>query len=311
VRNVLSPNERIDPVASRLWLEVKSRVQFTKAHPLRDEVTSRLLEHLHAMILDPKDWLVWRPLSGGCMSMRELSLKFPKSKSHFWQESSLARETVLEHQKPQSLLQWIQRYLALHRGPGAMPVQAFTPNSMDLIWSNLGMHNEHDPIEVIKIWASLLRPQGVAVFSCWGPDTLKELRSIYANLGWPVPMHPLVDMHDWGDLLVQNGLSDPVMDMEYVSLTYDKVEVLLSDLRLLGRNLSPDRMGSLRSKTWANELHRALEQERLKAGGRLKLSFEIIYGHAFKAKPKALVTKEVQVSLHDMKLLLKNKPSQN
>ena len=156
MRNVLSPNERIDPVASRLWLEVKSRVQFTKAHPLRDEVTSRLLEHLHAMILDPRDWLVWRPLSGGCMSMRELSLKFPKSKSHFWQESPLARKTVLEHQKPQSLLQWIQRYLALHRGPGAMPVQAFTPNSMDLIWSNLGMHNEHDPIEVIKIWASLL-----------------------------------------------------------------------------------------------------------------------------------------------------------
>ena len=134
---------------------------------------------------------------------------------------------------------------------------------------------------------------------------------MYANLGWPVPMHPLVDMHDWGDLLVQNGLSDPVMDMEYVSLTYDKVEVLLSDLRLLGRNLSPVRMGSLRSKTWANDLHHALEQERVKAGGRLKLSFEIIYGHAFKAKPKALVAKEVQVSLNDMKLQLKNKPLRN
>ena len=305
---VLSPNERIDQEASRLWLEAKSMARFTHAHPLRDEVSRRLFEHLQAMILNPKDWMAWRPLSGGSRSMRELSLRFPKSRGHFWQESPLARQVVLEAQKPQSLRQWSKRFLSLSRSNQAQPLLDFTPDSMDLIWSHLGLHNEFDPIEVFKTWARLLRPQGVAVFSCWGPDTLKELRSLYASLGWPQAMHPLVDMHDWGDLLVQNGLSDPVMDMEYVSLTYDKVDVLLSDLRLLGRNLNPARLGSLRTPSWLKVLRVALEQERLKAGGRLTLSFEIIYGHAFKASPKALMAKEVQVSLHDMKAQLKNRP---
>jgi malonyl-CoA O-methyltransferase len=58
------------------------------------------------------------------------------------------------------------------------------------------------------------------MFSCLGPDTLRELRALYAALGWPPPAHEFTDMHDWGDMLVASGFAEPVMDMERITLSF-------------------------------------------------------------------------------------------
>jgi malonyl-CoA O-methyltransferase len=42
------------------------------------------------------------------------------------------------------------------------------------------------------------------------------------------------DMHDIGDLLVNNRFSTPVMDMEYITLTYDDVISVMRDLKAIG-----------------------------------------------------------------------------
>jgi malonyl-CoA O-methyltransferase len=294
-------------VASKRWLEVQSAGLYAQRHPLRDEVSSRLIEHMQTMILNPQALLEWRPLSGGAMSMVQLRKLFPKAKVYFWQESAFAKRAVTAAVAPKGLLSWIKNVLFMNGALCPKPLPAMTPGSVDLVWSNLALHNESDPSQVIAQWADLLRPQGVVVFSCFGPDTLKELRAIHAKFDWPEPMHPLVDMHNWGDLLVENGLSDPVMDMEYLTLTYDRVDVLMSDLRFLGRNLSPERFGALRGSKWLSTWREALEAERIRLGGRLKVSFEVIYGHAFKALPKATQTGQTQVSLEEMRAQLKNK----
>jgi malonyl-CoA O-methyltransferase len=59
------------------------------------------------------------------------------------------------------------------------------------------------------------------MFSCFGPDTLRELREhLPVALGWPAPAHEFTDMHDWGDMLAQAGFAEPVMDMERITLTF-------------------------------------------------------------------------------------------
>ena len=116
-------------------------------------------------------------------------------------------------------------------------------------------------------------------------------------------------MHDWGDMLVQAGFAEPVMDMERIELTFETPQRLLQELRELGRNLHPARFQGLRGRGW----HAAL-LEALAAGlaepahdGRLKLSFEIIYGHAFKPKPRLTVAAQTAVSLEEMRMNLRQR----
>ena len=54
-----------------------------------------------------------------------------------------------------------------------------------------------------------------------GPDTLRELRALYAALGLAAAGHEFTDMHDWGDMLVHAGFAEPVMDMERITLTWE------------------------------------------------------------------------------------------
>jgi malonyl-CoA O-methyltransferase len=97
------------------------------------------------------------------------------------------------------------------------------------------------------------------------------------------------------------------MDMEHITLTYETPEALLNELRSLGRNLNPQRFTACRGRAWRTQLHQQLRQQLASPadGGRLALSFEVIYGHAFKAPPRLTVKPETQVSLAHMKAQLK------
>ena len=83
-------------------------------------------------------------------------------------------------------------------------------------------------------WHRALAVDGYLMFSCLGPDTAKELRAVYADMGWPPAGHAFTDMHDWGDMLVQAGFAEPVMDMERITLTFATPQRLLEELRELG-----------------------------------------------------------------------------
>ena len=62
------------------------------------------------------------------------------------------------------------------------------------------------PQALIAQWHRALAVDGFLMFSCLGPDTLRELRALYRALGWPPPAHDFTDMHDWGDMLVARRL---------------------------------------------------------------------------------------------------------
>ena len=84
--------------------------------------------------------------------------------------------------------------------------------SQAMVWSPLWLHSVEDPGQYLAEWLRVLKPDGGVFFSCFGPDTAKELKEFAEALGQPFP--DFVDMHDIGDLMGQQGFSDPVMEME-------------------------------------------------------------------------------------------------
>jgi malonyl-CoA O-methyltransferase len=98
-------------------------------------------------------------------------------------------------------------------------------------------------------------------------------------------VHRFIDMHDVGDALVAAGFSDPVMDMEVLTLTYTDVDELLRDLRLSGStNAGYARPRGLAGKAGWARARAALEA--LLRDGRLPATFEVVQGHAWKPAPK-------------------------
>jgi len=130
------------------------------------------------------------------------------------------------------------------------------------------------------------------------------LRSLYARLGWAAPTPGFVDMHDLGDMLVQAGFADPVMDQETLTLQYDTAQALLDELRSLGGNTAPDRFAGLRTPRWRARLLRELEGLRGR-GGKLEVSFEVAYGHAFRAAPRLRPGEATSISLDDMRAMVR------
>ena len=175
-----------------------------------------------------------------------------------------------------------------------------------LVWANMMLHASEDPPATIARWHRALAVDGFVMFSCLGPDTLKELRSLYRSAGWPPPAQDFVDMHDLGDMLVHAGFADPVVDQETLRLHWADGAAMLGELRSLGSNASPARFAGLRTPRWHSSLEASLVSS---AQGRPEASFEVIYGHAFKAAPRLPHGGETRVSLEDMRSLVKGRPA--
>lgn len=171
---------------------------------------------------------------------------------------------------------------------GTLP---FGPNTIDLVWSNLALHWHPQPDRVFAEWRRVLRVDGLLMFSNFGPDTFKELRSAFTALDETPHTLPFVDMHDFGDQLVEAGFSTPVMDAERITVTYSTVDALLADVRAVGGNpLATRRRGLIGRAAWGRMVD-ALEAMR-GPDGKIGLSFEVIYGHAFRPVPKTTAAGE-------------------
>ena len=170
--------------------------------------------------------------------------------------------------------------------------------SVDLVWSNLALHCAGDPQPALKELRRVLKVGGLLMFSCYGPDTLKELKSAFAATTVRACAR-FIDMHDLGDMLSACGYSAPVMDMEVITLTYADVGALLADLRATGQqNALAERRRGLSGKGVLVAMRAAYED--LRRDGRLPASFEIVYGHAWKPAQRltedgrAIVTMQAQ-----------------
>lgn len=147
-------------------------------------------------------------------------------------------------------------------------------SSVDLVWSNLALHWFEKPDEAIAEWYRIMRPAGLLDFSFFGVDTLAELRAVGAHT---MTFH---DMHDVGDALMAAGFSEPVMDMQRITLTWRSAEGLLEDVRALGGNALRGRRRALSGRGERNEWLRAIESLR-SDDGLIRCTIEVAFGHAW------------------------------
>lgn len=172
--------------------------------------------------------------------------------------------------------------------------------SVDLVWSNMALHWHPEPHDVIGEWRRILRPGALAMFSALGPGSMIELREAIQQAGLDTATPEFVDMHDYGDLLLENGFTDPVMDQETITLTYKTAEKLLEDLKILGGNPSLDRRRGLAGRSWRQRLTDALERQR-HVDGTIHLSIEVVYGHAWRSAAHRSASGETRISVSSIR----------
>ena len=161
-----------------------------------------------------------------------------------------------------------------------------TDNCVGMIWSNLALQWCNDLDAAFGEFARVLQPEGLIMFSTFGPDTLKELRISAQNNHTHVSR--FIDMHDIGDALIRAGFSTPVLDVEHYTLTYDNVKAVMTDLKNIGaHNATVGRNRGLAGKEFLQNLTQNYEQFRVE--GKLPATFEVVYGHAWVNGSKAVI----------------------
>ena len=160
----------------------------------------------------------------------------------------------------------------------------FASNSVDFIVSNLMMQWCPDLKALFNECFRVLKPEGLILFTTFGPDTLKELKRSWSAVDSSAHVNDFIDMHDIGDQMLQSGFQSPIMEMENITLTYEKVLDLMHDLKSIGAQNVGSRSKALTGKTKFKKMIEMYESYR--SDGKLPATYEVIYGHAWKNENK-------------------------
>ncbi len=236
------------------------------------EIAQRMLERLDYTRLNPK--MILDIGSGLNLDGVNLIGKYPKAKL-------VQLDCSLNMLKHYSLVKnsFLKRVLK-YRHPALICADAnqlpITSQTIDLVWSNLVLPYITNYEKFFKEIRRILTLGGAFFISGLGVDSLIQLREV------GLKTHNFPDMHIIGDILVKLGFSDPVTDVEYLTLEYDDFKHLLMETKLVG-------CGSILNTTQQylnKDAFFALEQKfaKLTQNGAIPLTLEIFYAHAWKDK---------------------------
>lgn len=269
---------------------------YRQADFLAREIDQRMAERLDYVKIEPQ-----RILDLGCgdgASLAMLQQRYPEANLlgidlvpemlHAARAQTRQAEPVAKGAS-RFLRQLLPGLLGREHGPAlcgatatALPLSA---GSCSLLWSNQLLPWVNDPLPVLREAHRVLEVSGLLMFSTLGPDTLKELRGCFAD-GYTHTQR-FFDMHDLGDMLAESGFADPVVDMEVLTLTYPDFDALIAELRQSGANCAmADRRPGLTSRTGWQQVRERYTSRHRNNEGRLPVTIEVIYGHAWKAQPK-------------------------
>ena len=233
------------------------------------EVASRLHDRLSVMKMN-----VDRLVDVGCGQGDDLALlkdRFPQSFS-VGVDGALAPLAKASHRA-------VERGMACLCGNAE--TMLFQPETFNLVWSNMMLHWAEDIGAVLSNWHQMLRQDGLLLFACLGYGSLHNLYQAFDGIDGYDHIMTFPDCQQLGEALVRSGFPAPVLEREWLDLTYQDIRSLFRDIRSLGGNPLADRRQGLMGRRTFNQLLENLENLR-DGSGKITLRFEIIIGHAFK-----------------------------
>ena len=264
--------------------------QYESSAVLQQEVCQRMLERLDFVNLQPSKILDVGTGTG--WGMQGLMQRY-KSAQVFALDLS---EPMLKQSRQKG--GWLRKPKLICADAERLPI---ADESVDLIFSNL-MLQWCNAEKVFAEFKRILKPNGLLMFSSFGPDTLKELRYSWAQLDHQPHVNDFIDMHDLGDALLTCGLAEPVMDADLMTLNYDSPRMVMNDLKNIGANttLNKKNKGLLTPR----QLKKVLESyESFRQNNVIPASYEVVYGHAWKTPPKPKKSDRVDFSFPAKQLL--------
>lgn len=177
----------------------------------------------------------------------------------------------------------------------------FADGTFDLVVSNLMLQWCDDLDAALRELRRVLRPEGLLLFTSFGPNTLKELRAAWAQVDSRDHVNIFIDMHDVGDALIRAGFGHPVMDVERFTLTYEAPMGVLKDLKAIGATYSAADGRGLTGKTKFQAMLNAYEAFR-QPDGRVPATYEVVHGHAWAAEMQFKGPEQAQQGVYAMTL---------
>lgn len=240
---------------------------------VQTEIGQRLIERLSCIQMAPS--LILDVGAGTGKLTRELQTRFPNS-------------TVVGVDVAQGMVDYArnqQSWKPFRKQPkylcANMSRLPFKSQSVDVIFSNFTLQWGNDLKAIFAEFKRVLSPKGMLFFTTLGPQTLFELRKSFAKVDDAIHVHTFWDMHDIGDLLLNCPFTDPVVDMEMLTVSYRDVSSLLSDLKGTGaNNLDPSRRKGCTTQLLLKQMLRAYEEDFKRPDCLYPATYEVIYGHA-------------------------------
>jgi malonyl-CoA O-methyltransferase len=248
---------------------------------LQREIVRRLDDHLDGIKVAPG--LI---LDAGCgtgFALPLLKARYPDARllgldlAH-----AMAAKARERHGRPAGWRKWLSPFSSSPISTLCADIESLplARGCLDMVWSSLALQWMDEPSRAFREANRVLKPGGLFIFATLGPDTLMELRAATADLDGHQHVNRFIDMHDLGDALVHAGFSNPVMEMEHITLTYDALPALLRELKDIGAHtvLEGRRAGLMGKSKWKRL---AENYERFRLEGRLPATYEVVYGHAW------------------------------
>ena len=259
------------------------------------EIGQRLFARLDYLKIAPR-----RILDIGCgpgTFLPQLKQRYPKAQiialdiAHVMLSIANSKQTTSN--------QWHVLNADMHHMP-------FLAEQFDLIFSNQVLHWSPSLPEVLQEWQRVLHPGGCLLFSTLGPDTFQELKQAFRSVDQYEHVNVFHDMHHVGDCLLSQAFSDPVVDMEKISVHYSSLSNLLYSLKAQGvKNIHAKRRVGLTGKESWRRFEQCMALTKTQQQ-KYPLTYEVVYGHAW--KPESQATKKgTTISVAELKASLPSK----
>ena len=157
-----------------------------------------------------------------------------------------------------------------------MDLIPFDTQSFDLIISSSSIQWSSNINKLFENIFTLLRPEGLFIFSSFLKNTLPELQSFSDSK----LTNEFCSIQEYAQMLISNKFYDPILMKDEFRIDYKDALSALRDLKKIGATKSSNVHKGLRSRQFLRNLIQHMDQ--YKIDNKNYLTYEVLFAHAWK-----------------------------